>query len=66
VFIFYDHLEYFIAIWYNLRSFGLFFFILVCLDQEKSGNPGLYVEYLSTTFVIIRYVTGYGCRDRET
>jgi hypothetical protein len=31
--IFYDHLEYFTAIWY-------IFPILVCLDQEKCGNPG--------------------------
>jgi hypothetical protein len=45
--IFYDHMEYFTAICYNLRSFGIgslwsfgMFPILVCLDQEKSGNPG--------------------------
>jgi hypothetical protein len=44
---FHDHLEYFSVIWYNLRHFGLvcgqlvyFFPVLVCLDQEKSVNPG--------------------------
>jgi hypothetical protein len=43
---FYDHLEYFRAIWYNLCPFGIvcghlvYFPNLVCLDQEKSGNPG--------------------------
>jgi hypothetical protein len=44
--ILYDHLKYFI--WYNLwpfgigslRSFCYVFPVLVCLDQEKSGNPG--------------------------
>jgi hypothetical protein len=44
VVIFYDHLEYFTDIWYNLRSFGIafgnlvYFYVLVSLDQEKSGN----------------------------
>jgi hypothetical protein len=45
--IFYDHLAYFMAIWHNLLPFGIvcgrllyFFTNLVCLDQEKSGNPG--------------------------
>jgi hypothetical protein len=44
--IFYDHLEYFMAIWYYLWPFiihSLWSFVvfpnLVCLDQEKSGNP---------------------------
>jgi hypothetical protein len=42
-----DHLEYFTAIWYNLRPIGIVcgnlvdFYVLVCLDQEKSGNPGV-------------------------
>jgi hypothetical protein len=47
VVIFYDQLEYITAIWYNLWpfgihsvwSFGIFFYVLVCLEQEKSGNP---------------------------
>jgi hypothetical protein len=47
--IFYDHFEYFMAIWYNLWPFGIvcghllhiFFPNLECLDQEKSGNPAL-------------------------
>jgi hypothetical protein len=41
--IFYDHLEYFMAIWYNSSPFyiacGL---LLYFLDQEKSGNPASY------------------------
>jgi hypothetical protein len=42
----YDHFEYFTAIWYILWQIGIvcrnwvFFPILVCLDQEKSGNTG--------------------------
>jgi hypothetical protein len=38
-------LEYFTAFWYNLQPFGIvcghlvYFSVLVCLDQEKSGNP---------------------------
>jgi hypothetical protein len=32
---------YFMAIWYSLWSFGIFFHVLVCLDPEKSGNPGV-------------------------
>jgi hypothetical protein len=44
--IFYDHLEYFTAIWYNLWPFGtvcghlvyISKFWYICLDQEKSGN----------------------------
>jgi hypothetical protein len=41
------------AIWYvwqlgmyNLWQFGKFFPILVCLDQEKSGNPELDSHFL--------------------
>jgi hypothetical protein len=46
VVIFFDHLEYFTAIWYNLWPFVIvcgnlaYFNVLVYLDQEKSGNPG--------------------------
>jgi hypothetical protein len=46
VVIFYDHLEYVTTIWYRLWPFGIVFGqlvyipVLVCLDQEKSGNPG--------------------------
>jgi hypothetical protein len=45
VVIFYDHLEFVTAIWYNLWPFSkvcghlVYFSVLVCLDQEKSGNP---------------------------
>jgi hypothetical protein len=38
--IFYGHWKYFMAIWYILRSFGIFFPVLVCCTQKKSGNPG--------------------------
>jgi hypothetical protein len=47
---FYDHLEYFMAIWHNVWQFGIdrghfvYFPILVCLDQEKSGNPATSTE----------------------
>jgi hypothetical protein len=27
------------ASWYSLWSIGIYFYVLVCLDQEKSGNP---------------------------
>jgi hypothetical protein len=43
--IFYGHLEYFMAIWYNLWPVGivcghlLFFPNLECLGKENSGNP---------------------------
>jgi Kef-type K+ transport system membrane component KefB len=44
VYVFYHHLDYFtaifMAVWYTLLSFGIFFPVLVCSDQEKSGNPG--------------------------
>jgi hypothetical protein len=54
---FYDHLEYgHLAIWDNLQpfgtytcslwSFGIFFSVLECFDQEKSGNPEH--EYIHT------------------
>jgi hypothetical protein len=50
VFVFYEHLKYFMVIWYNLLQFGIvcghfdIFPILVSLDQEKSGNPGRHAE----------------------
>jgi hypothetical protein len=46
VVIYYDHLKYFTATWYNLWPFGIvcgqlvYFYVLVCLYREKSGNPG--------------------------
>jgi hypothetical protein len=45
--IFYDNMVYFTAIWYILWPFGIvcvnwyIFPVLVCLDQEKSGNPAV-------------------------
>jgi hypothetical protein len=45
--IFYDHFVYITAIWYILWQFAIVcshlenFPILVCLDQEKSGNTAL-------------------------
>jgi hypothetical protein len=46
--IFYEHLEYFSAIRYNLWPLGIgslwssdiFFPVLVCSNREKSGSPG--------------------------
>jgi hypothetical protein len=35
-----DQLVYFIAVWYILLSRGTFLHVLVCFEQEKSGNPG--------------------------
>jgi hypothetical protein len=43
---FYGNFEYFTTIWYNSQRFGIvcghlvYFSDFVCLDQEKSGNPG--------------------------
>jgi hypothetical protein len=51
--IFYDHLEYFTAIWYILWTFGIvyvhlvYFPVLVFLVQEKSGNPGSQMQLSS-------------------
>jgi hypothetical protein len=45
VIIYYNNLEYFTVIWYILWQYGVvcgnlvYFPALVCLDQEKSGNP---------------------------
>jgi hypothetical protein len=53
VVIFYHHLEYFSVSWYNLWPFGIvcghliFFPVLVCLGQEKSGNPDATVVIFS-------------------
>jgi hypothetical protein len=49
--VFYGLFKYFMAIWYNLWPFGivcghlLYFTNLVCLDQEKSGNPGTFTSW---------------------
>jgi hypothetical protein len=37
--IFYGHLVYFAVIWYIFPRFGIFFPVLVCCTQLKSGNP---------------------------
>jgi hypothetical protein len=42
---FYDHLEYFLGIWYNLWQFWY------VLEQEKSGNAGSHLEH-STSFAL--------------
>jgi hypothetical protein len=60
--VFYYHLEYFTAIWYNLWPFVIFwcclvfFTFLVCLDQGKSGNPDQKLPWL-------RYDFKYLCLD---
>jgi hypothetical protein len=58
VVVFYDLLEYFTAIWYNLKHFGIVcghlvysFSVLVCLDQEKSGNPGCGESHIHSAIV---------------
>jgi hypothetical protein len=38
--LFYGQMVYFMAIWYILSSFFIFFLVLVCSDQEQSFNPG--------------------------
>jgi hypothetical protein len=40
---FYDHWEYFLAIWYKLWPFGnlvIIWYIFGIFYQDKSGNPG--------------------------
>jgi hypothetical protein len=80
--IFYDHLEYFMAIWYNLWPFGMvcgdmvYFPILVCLDQDKSGNPAGDVrvrgivstksEETENRKILIFFVGNVGNRERCT
>jgi hypothetical protein len=44
--IFYDHLEYFEAIWYIFPLFGI-------LDQEKSGNPVLQYKIPFTFYRLV-------------
>jgi hypothetical protein len=54
VVIFYDHSEYFTVIWYNSWPFGkvcghlVYFPVLVRLDQDKSGNPGVQQSNLAS------------------
>jgi hypothetical protein len=46
------------TVWYSLWSFGTYTFpVLVCLDQEKSGNPG------SQGAVVIASASGTGLPD---
>jgi hypothetical protein len=44
------------AVWYSLWPFGIFFTILVRLDQAKSGNPapGLFPTYVRTAAIFFR------------
>jgi hypothetical protein len=35
---------YFITVWNILRPFAIIYGRLVCLDQEKSGNPARYCK----------------------
>jgi hypothetical protein len=37
--LFFDHLEYLNAIWYILWLYLVYFPVLVCSNQDKSGNP---------------------------
>jgi hypothetical protein len=65
--IFYDLMEYFTAIWYNLRQFGIvcghlviIFPVLVCLNQQKSGNPDTYTYMY--TYKVCLYEARIFCR----
>jgi hypothetical protein len=48
------------AVWYSLRSFGIFFPVFVCFDIEKSGNPDrenqgyMYANYSIYFLLIIK------------
>jgi hypothetical protein len=47
------------ALWYSLWSFGTYFPVLVCLYQEKSGNPETsyihtYILFLPTIFLCVK------------
>jgi hypothetical protein len=33
------------AVWYSLWPFAIFFPNLICLDEEKSGNPGYVIDF---------------------
>jgi hypothetical protein len=63
--IFYDLLEYCTTIWYNIQPFGIvcghlvYFSILVCLDQEKSSNPGMLL--LCYSLRLPTYIGMYVC-----
>jgi hypothetical protein len=35
---------YFMAIWYILWSFGIFFPVVVCCSMKKSGNPATNID----------------------
>jgi hypothetical protein len=57
--ILYDHLEYFMVIWYNLWPFGivcgdLLYFFPIWLDPEKSGNP---VKVIGSRNKIFRFLS---------
>jgi hypothetical protein len=60
---FFDHSEYFTAIWYNLWPFGIClviwfnYSVLVRSDREKSGNPGRIcsVEILMFCRVVVNW-----------
>jgi hypothetical protein len=67
--VFYDQLEYFMAIWYNLWPFGIIYgrfvqFVvicyifpnLVCLDQEKSGNPAVLSLTQAFALIVLRKI----------
>jgi hypothetical protein len=56
------------VVWYGLWSFGIFFSILVRLDQEKSGNPGckghfLLEEIFLQTIISSRHLFGSAKRQ---
>jgi hypothetical protein len=63
--VFYDRLEYSVAICYNLWPYGIdcghliFFTVLVCFDQEKSGNPCHVHTFTHLCTATSKYLHGY-------
>jgi hypothetical protein len=57
--IFYDHMEYFMAIRNNSWPFGIvcgtLLYFSKCLDQEKSGNPELLSHVALTHGTLARH-----------
>jgi hypothetical protein len=51
------------TVWYSLWAFGILFSVLICLDQEKSGNPGVREEGLTLECEVL--VDGVQVRGRE-
>jgi hypothetical protein len=72
-YVFYEHLEYFTAIWYNLWPFGIVCVHLVhfsgfgSMHQETSGNPDLGEVFCTLRFFasVATVLRGKRCRRRR-